>query len=363
MRNERIGQGRGVKQTSNCAPSPVPAPRGPLSASLLAHLATAPHDIGTAPSLGAGVDPRIDDDLQLALHCAYELHYRGLAGVDDGWEWEPSLVGWVRALERAFIDAVVQEVDVDVSIRPAEVPDALWTMATSGGGPSLSGFVEAEATLEQVRELAVHRSAYQLKEADPHTWGIPRLSGGPKAAMVRIQADEYGGGQASAMHAALFALTMSTLGLSNGYGVHVDLVPGYTLATGNLITMFGLHRRWRGALVGHLALFEMTSVGPMGRYASALDRLGVHPAGRRFYDVHVVADAEHQFVGAVDLAGGLARDDPALVPSILFGAAALTAVEARFTRRVLDAWSAGRTSLLAPLQPLVPVHPARALAG
>jgi hypothetical protein len=307
------------------------------------------------------VDARVDGDLQLALHCAYELHYRGLAGVDDAWEWEPSLVGWVRALERAFADALVQEVDIDPSVRPADVPDALWAMATSAGGPSLSGFVEAEATLEQVRELAAHRSAYQLKEADPHTWGIPRLCGGPKAAMVRIQTDEYGGGQASAMHATLFALTMSALGLSSLYGAHIDRLPGSTLATGNLITMFGLHRRWRGALVGHLALFEMTSVGPMGRYANALDRLGVHPAGRRFYDVHVVADADHQFVGAVDLAGGLARDDPALVPSILFGAAALTAVEARFTRHVLDAWDAGRTSLLAPLRPLAPERPA--LAG
>ena len=27
------------------------------------------------------------------------------------------------------------------------------------------------------REIAVHRSGYQLKEADPHTWAIPRLNG------------------------------------------------------------------------------------------------------------------------------------------------------------------------------------------
>ncbi len=341
-----------MNPVSSCAPPPLPAPRGPLSASLLSHLTSAPHDVGAAPRPSPDLDPRVDDDLQLALHCAYELHYRGLAGIDDGWEWEPSLIGWVQALERAFTDALVEGLDVDLATEASEVPDALWSMATSGGGPSLSGFVETQATIEQVRELAVHRSAYQLKEADPHTWGIPRLSGGPKAAMVRIQADEYGGGQASAMHATLFGQTMSALGLASGYGVHVDLLPGSTLATGNLITMFGLHRRWRGALVGHLALFEMTSVGPMGRYARAMERLGVHPAGRRFYDVHVLADAEHQIVGAVDLAGGLAHDDPALVPSILLGAAALTAVEGVFTRSVLDAWSAGATSLLGRPTPL-----------
>ena len=43
--------------------------------------------------------------------------------------------------------------------------------------PSLSRHIEREATLEQVLEFLVHRSAYQLKEADPHSWAIARLSG------------------------------------------------------------------------------------------------------------------------------------------------------------------------------------------
>ena len=47
----------------------------------------------------------------------------------------------------------------------------------------------------------LHRSAYHLKEADPFTWAIPRLDGSPKAALVEIQADEYGGGHAARMHA------------------------------------------------------------------------------------------------------------------------------------------------------------------
>ena len=38
----------------------------------------------------------------------------------------------------------------------------------------------------------MHRSAYQLKEADPHTWAIPRLSGSVKAALVEV---EWGAGR------------------------------------------------------------------------------------------------------------------------------------------------------------------------
>ena len=54
----------------------------------------------------------------------------------------------------------------------------------------------------------LHRSAYQLKEADPHSFALPRLWGPPKAAMVTIQADEYGGGRPERIHAQLFADAM-----------------------------------------------------------------------------------------------------------------------------------------------------------
>ena len=54
-------------------------------------------------------------------------------------------------------------------------------------GPSLSRHMEERGTLDQFREFAIHRSAYQLKEADPHSWGIPRFSGPRKAALIEIQ--------------------------------------------------------------------------------------------------------------------------------------------------------------------------------
>ena len=47
-------------------------------------------------------DAIIDEDLQLSLYCCYELHYRGLPGVSDDWEWEPCLLELRRRLEVAF---------------------------------------------------------------------------------------------------------------------------------------------------------------------------------------------------------------------------------------------------------------------
>ena len=292
-------------------------------------------------------DPLTGDDLHLALYCLYELHYRGFDGVDPSWEWDPALLAFRARLERVFEAALRRECGTPDLVPPAAVGAWLWHFVDTLDGPSLSGHVVGEGTLEQVREFAIHRSAYQLKEADPHTFGIPRVWGATKSAMVEIQADEYGGGRPGQSHAELFATTMRALGLDDSYGAYVDRLPGVTLATCNLVSMFGLHRRLRGALIGHLAVFEMTSIGPMARYATALRRLGLGDEAARFYDVHVTADAHHQELAAGPMAEGLADAEPDLLGDLQFGARALVAVEGRLAAHLLRSWKTGETSLRA----------------
>lgn len=305
------------------------------------------HELAPWPDVDE--DPITGEDAPFALYLCYELHYRGLPGVDEAWEWEPTLLRERRRLERALEGRLGEHVGPPPLGQP---PDAtvehLQALATGGDGPSLSAYVEREASLEQVRELAVHRSGYQLKEADPHTWGIPRLTGRAKAALVDIQHGEYGEGRPERVHATLFATTMRHLLLDDSYGAYLDRLPGITLSTTNLMSLFGLHRRWRGALVGHLALFEMSSVGPMGRYARAMRRLGLPDEACAFYDEHVVADERHQVVAVDDLVAGLLQDEPTLGSEVVHGARALAAVEGMFARHVLDAWHAGRSSLRDP---------------
>ncbi len=321
----------------------LPSARGPLSGALIDRIRgpVRPLTLRSAPD---DDDPLTGDDLHLALYVCYELHYRGFTGVDDRWEWEPSILALRRDLESTFEAALREEAAPLGSVDPATVGDRLHALL-GGNGPSLSRYMAEKGTLAQFREFAIHRSAYQLKEADPHTWALPRLWGGPKSAIVEIQADEYGDGVPGQSHAELFAVTMAGLGLDTTYGTYLDRLPGLTLATVNLVTMLGLHRRLRGALVGHLAAFEMTSVEPMAHYSRALARFGLGPAVRRFFDVHVEADVRHAAVAATALAGGLARQQPGLAADILFGAQALSAVEGRLTAHLLDSWANGRTSL------------------
>jgi hypothetical protein len=327
----------------------LPRPRGATSEFLLGHL---PEPLHRLPSfdLPACAEPLEDDDLQLSLYLCYELHYRGLPGVGEDWEWEPSLLDLRRRLERTFEDALERTVPRPPAAGAAAAMDlALRALLDADESPSLARYVQRRATADEVRELVVHRSAYQLKEADPHSWVVPRLAGRPKAAIVEIQADEYGGGHAERIHAELFAREMRALGLDSSYGAYLDCLPGTTLATVNVMSLFGLHRRWRGAVVGHLAVGEMSSAVPNRRYGDGLRRLGFGADATEFHDEHVTADAVHESIAGVDMAGGLALQDPALVSDILWGAAAMLELEGRFARRLLGAWEAGTSSLLSPL--------------
>jgi hypothetical protein len=335
--------------------SRLPEPRGSASDFLITCLsrspAAGPRRV-PASVIAAGSEPLEREDLHLALYVCYELCYRSFDGVDPGWEWSPAVLGLRAELEQALLAELSRDVAPRTDVDPETVGSLLFELAAADDGPSLSRFLEARGTDEHFREFAIHRSAYQLKEADPHTWAIPRLSGAPKAALVEIQADEYGGGRPERMHSRLFAGAMEALGLDSSYGAYLDLLPASTLATVNLMSLFGLHRRWRGAIVGHLAMFEMTSPLPNRRYGNGLRRLGHGTDATEFYDEHVEADSVHENVAAYDLAGGLARQEPELADDIVFGAQALLRLEDRFARHLLDAWGADRSSLRAPLPEL-----------
>jgi hypothetical protein len=318
----------------------LPSPRGPITDTIFDALQRSPHDFDTPPIEG---DPLTGEDFHLALYVIYELAYRGVERIDDQWEWEPSLIRVRRELEHAFETALRHS--VPTSDPPDDIPRALRMLADSDQGPSLADYLQNRATFDEFKEFVVHRSAYHLKESDPHSWAIPRLTGKPKAALLEIQYDEYGSGDPARIHAQLFANTMEALGLDPTYGAYIDVIPGITLATVNLMTLFGLNRRLRGAAMGHLAFFEMTSSVPNRKFGNGLRRLECHHA-TEFFDEHVEADAVHEMIAAHDLAASLAKQEPETADDILFGAQALASFDDRFARHVLDSWSSGHSSLL-----------------
>lgn len=320
----------------------LPWPRGPLSEIVVSALQREPGSFGSTPSV-ANSDP-LDDDFALALYLCYEVHFRDVSGSD--WEWDPEMLRFRGELERHFVRRLRDENADLAAFSLLDIGEALDELIRANGNFSLAAYLSESGTLDQFRELCVHHSAHHLREADPQAFGIPRLKGEAKAALVELQFDDYGYGDPALMHSTLFADTMTALGLDPSYGSYIENLPGVTLARVNLISMFSLQRRWRAALVGHLAVSEMTSVEPMRHYGQTLSRLGVGVQGRRFYEAHSVVDARHAVIARDRLVTGLLGAEPHLGADLLFGAAAVLMLDKRFEDHLLGSWSKKRSSLV-----------------
>lgn len=316
---------------------PLPTPRGPLSAAVVDFCAGR---LGEPFPTSMEVDP-YGDDLQLALHVCYELHYRGYAGVPDEMEWHHELLGVRLELESTFLAALRRDVpggdDLDAEI------GALLTERI--GEPGISHHLAERGTLDQMREYVTHRSIYHLKEADPQLLVLSRLDGRAKAGLMTVQHDEYGAGRAEEMHSELFAAMMRELGLCDHYGHHVDAVSAAALAEVNLMSLCGLRRELRGAAVGQFAVIELTSSPGSGRLVRAARRLGCGPTTERYYAEHVEADAVHEQVLRRDVIAPLVQAEPRLAGDLVLGIQASRLLGERFAGEILEAWSAGRSSL------------------
>ncbi len=320
------------------AAAALPRPRGPISAGVRALLRGDPPQpvprIDTADPYG--------DDLHLALHMCYELHYHGFESVHPDREWDPEVLRLRASLEDRFATTLLRDVaggdDLDREL------DALTAAPAEPGG--VGAYLSAEGRWWQMREYFAHRSIYHHKEADPYVWAIPRLRGQAKAALVAVEFDEFGGGRGDRVHARLFADLLAGAGLCPDYLHYLDMVPAPMLALVNMMSLFGLHGRWRGALVGHFATVEITSPPAARQLTDALRRMNADPACIRFYTEHVEADAVHEQVMRREVIGDLLRQEPDQAASIVLGIQVTNLLEDRIERHLLeDSWGAGRSSL------------------
>jgi hypothetical protein len=329
--------------------SALPDARGPLSLAVVNLLTErAPRNHLSRVEASVGDSDPYGVDLHLALYVCYELHYRGFAGVDPGWEWNAGLLHLRGQLESAFLTAVRNDVgEIGEDETATKEMDALAIEPVDGSGPSYH--LRDEGTWEQMREYFVHRSLYHLKEGDPHAFTIPRLTGQAKASFVAVEFDEYGGGRGPRLHQQLFADLMDAAGLDSTYLGYIDHVSAEALAAVNLMSMFGLHRALRGAAVGHFASTEITSSPGSRRLVDALERMGAPDACAAFYREHVEADAVHEQVVRTDVVGDLVAREPHLDADVVFGIRAHALVEDHLADHLMRSWADGGSSLRRPL--------------
>ncbi|TDD48141.1 iron-containing redox enzyme family protein [Saccharopolyspora elongata] len=338
---------RPSKTTGSAETPELPFPRGPLSSAVLETLRGNP----TPPTPLNRADP-YGQDLQLALYCLHELHYRGFRGVEPEWEWDTTLLAFRQRLEQVFLAALRDDVPAGDDVE-AELQNVLVEPADAWG---VTHHLRRDGQLWQLREYVAHRSLYHLKEADPQAWVIPRLSGAAKSAFVTIEHDEYGAGNPERMHSHLFARMMRALGLDDRYGAYLDSAPAETLAEVNLMSMCGLHRGLRGALLGQFATVELTSSPGSDRLVQAMRRLGCGPDAIEFYAEHVEADAVHEQLVRRSVLAPLLEAEPELASDVVFGIRASTHLAGKLEALLLDRWADNKSSLL-PRRDLDPSKP------
>lgn len=323
---------------TSLAPS-LPAACGELSEAVVMALRSGATD--RLPTVAPDTDPA-GRDLQLALYALYELHYRGFAHVDPDLEWDPDLLRLRRELERLFLGYVRE--NVETGDDPTAEMDALSVEETSGSGPSW--FFKDEGSWDQMREYFAHRSLYHLKEGDPHAFAIPRLQGQAKASFVAVEFDEYGAGRGEQVHQQLWVDLMAAADLDSTYLGYLDRVSAATLATVNLMSLFGLHRSLRGAAIGHFAAIEITSSPGSARLVAGLRRMGAPEECVHFYAEHVEADAVHEQVMRHDVVGDLVRREPELAADVVLGMRALAFLDDVAAAEMMSAWRRNESSLL-----------------
>ena len=317
----------------------LPTHRGPVSEAVLSALRG--HRSGLSSALHAvnGAAP-YGDDLQLALYCCYEVHYRGFHGVSTDVEWDPALLAVRAELETSFLRALRDDVPAGADV--GSELDSLVVENLDASG--VSHHLRRHGELWQLREYIAHRSLYHLKEADPQSFVIPRLDGPPKAALVTVQHDEYGSGDPERVHSKLFADMMTELGLSAAYGAYLDSAPAEMLAEVNFMSLCGLHRGLRAALIGQFATVELTSSPGADRLVQAMRRLRCGPAAVRFYAEHVEADAVHEQLVRRAVIAPLLSAEPELAADVAFGIRSSTLLASRLEERLLDHWRRGESS-------------------
>ena len=323
----------------------LPDPVGDLSHEVIRTLARPTQDaLFPPPPATLHGDVLTDDDVQLALWVLYELHYQGFDDVDPDWEWHPDAVRYLAGLEKPFL-AALRALPVPETDPAAPVHERLEEVVEAAPSAGLSRYMQREASPAEFREYLQVKSVYHLKESDPQSFVLARLRGLPKVRLAELQYDEYGGGRPDRLHQALFATTLRSAGLDDTYGAYLHLTPATTLAVNNAMSLFALHRRHRGAAMGHLAAFESTSSIPCRRVAQGIRRVGLPDGAADYFEEHVEADAVHEQIAVREICGSMVEEDRRLADGVLFGAWICCYLEYLDGQHLIGRWSRGESAL------------------
>jgi hypothetical protein len=244
-----------------------------------------------------------------------------LAPPGEDWEAELRTESQLRRMEVGFVEAERRAVAHWTREVPTEAAAFLaWFERLkeigSGQGDPLFPWLANEADVTAMRWFIKQEAAGEAGFDDLVALSQLRLPAGPKLEMARNYWDEMGRGRLEGMHGPMLDRAVAEL----------EVVPDpdetvwESLALANLMLAMAASRRYVYHAIGALGVVELTAPGRVSRVNEGLQRLGISPTGRRYFQLHAGLDVRHSEAWNREVLGPLVARDPSCAVALAEGA-------------------------------------------
>lgn len=277
---------------------------------------------GTRLSRLGAFNPEFPDAEALHLGLARWNHER-LAPRAPGPDWLAELSRDTRMLrlEGSFVEAFRAHIAPLVEDAP-EDPDGFiaWFEALKETGPGqydpLFDWLASEASLDQMKWFLTQEAAGEAGFDDLVAYTQVKLPARPKLELARNYWDEMGRGSEGGMHGPMLDRTIQLLGLTPS----IEGTCWQSLALANTMTALATTRRYVYQSIGALGAVELTAPTRVALVSDGLKRLGIAPAGRKYFQLHAQLDIEHSKAWNAEALIPLVSENPSCARHIAEGA-------------------------------------------
>lgn len=224
-------------------------------------------------------------------------------------------------LEGSFIEAFRAHVAPLVEDVPDD-PDGFiaWFEGLKDSGPGqwdpLFDWLAGEASLEQMKWFLTQEAAGEAGFDDLVAYTQVKLPTRPKLELARNYWDEMGRGNEGGMHGPMLERTIELLDLKPS----IEGTCWQSLCLANTMTALATTRRYVYQSIGALGAVELTAPTRVAMVADGLKRLGVEPAGRKYFQLHAQLDVEHSKAWNAEALIPLVEENPGCARHIAEGA-------------------------------------------
>ncbi|HEX6277243.1 MAG TPA: iron-containing redox enzyme family protein [Polyangiaceae bacterium] len=248
-----------------------------------------------------------------------------------------------RIVEGEFVERERESVREDAKRVPRD-PDAFveWFESLKetgqGQGDPLFPWLAESAPPGAIRWFLEQEAAGEAGFEDLVALTQVKLPTRAKLELARNYWDEMGRGDERGMHGPMLSRLTTTLELDTS----TERIVWESLALGNLMTAFGVNRRYAYQSAGALGVIELTAPGRAAAVNRGLKRIGVSGEIRKYFALHATLDVKHSEAWNREVLRPLVAQNSELAVPIAEGALLRLRAGARcFERYRRELWQLG----------------------